>query len=123
MKMPWWMPFGTVPEIDAHELQARLRSGSPPQVLDVRTDAEWRAGHIGGAIHAPVTELKSRLPSLGLDRNRPVVAVCRSAHRSIPAVRVLRSLGFDAVQLREGMQAWWREGLPLQVREGSEGGS
>ena len=38
---------------------------------------------------------------------RPVVAICLSAHRSIPAARLLRAHGFpDAAQLAGGMLAW-----------------
>lgn len=114
MKMPWWLPFGGVPEIDAHALHARLRDGPAPQIVDVRTEAEWRRSRIAGTVNAPITELKTLLPSLGLDRKRPVVAICRSAHRSIPAVRLLRASGFDACQLQKGMQAWWSAELPVE---------
>jgi hypothetical protein len=44
--------------------------------------------------------------TLGLDPSRPVVAICLTAHRSIPAVRLLRNRGFDAAQLAGGMRAW-----------------
>jgi rhodanese-related sulfurtransferase len=110
----WWVPLGWVPEISAEALsQALARAASAPQILDVRTEGEWQRGHIEGAIHVPVQHLKVRLPTLGLDRGRPVVAVCLSAHRSIPAVRLLRRQGFtDAKQLAGGMLAWRRAGLP-----------
>lgn len=42
-----------------------------------------------------------------------------SAHRSIPAVRKLRARGYEARQLRGGMLAWWRAGLPCE--RGNEG--
>ncbi len=121
-KLFWWLPFGGVPEIDVLELDGLFKDGRVPQLVDVRTPGEWRMGHIAGAINAPITELKSLLPSLALDRNRPVVAICRSAHRSIPAVRLLRARGFDACQLQQGMQAWWRAGLPVEKAEGSASG-
>jgi rhodanese-related sulfurtransferase len=114
VRLFWWLPFGQVPEIDARELHARMTSGSAPQIVDVRTAAEFGNSRIAGAVNAPVTELKARLSSLALDRNRPVVAVCRSAHRSIPAVRLLRARGYDACQLQKGMQAWWGVGLPVE---------
>lgn len=121
-KLFWWLPFGAVPEIDVQELDGLFKAGRVPQLIDVRTAGEWRAGRIAGAIHVPITELKALLASLPLDRNRPVVAICRSAHRSIPAVRLLRARGFDACQLQQGMQAWWRAGLPVEKAEGSAGG-
>jgi rhodanese-related sulfurtransferase len=113
----WWIPFGEVPEVGPRELQGRLAGPTPPQVLDVRTTLEWRRGHIAGAIPVPITALRRRLRDLPLDAGRPVVAICLTAHRSIPAVRLLKATGFcDVAQLAGGMTAWWREGLPT-VRE------
>jgi rhodanese-related sulfurtransferase len=110
--LPWWLPFGRVPEIDARALSARLRGRPRPQLLDVRTPAEFAGGHLPGASNVPVTALRGRIESLGLVRSRPVVAICLTAHRSIPAVRLLRGRGFDAVQLAGGMLRWRAEGLP-----------
>jgi rhodanese-related sulfurtransferase len=42
-----------------------------------------------------------------------VVAICLSAHRSPPGVRLLRQAGIDARQLAGGMLAWRRAGLPV----------
>jgi rhodanese-related sulfurtransferase len=110
--MPWWWPFGEVPELEARELHERLGARPPPQLVDVRTRAEYARGHLAGAVCAPLTELRERLPALGLDRRRPVVAICLTAHRSIPAVRLLASGGFEAWQLKGGMLAWRAAGLP-----------
>jgi rhodanese-related sulfurtransferase len=112
MQSFWWWPFGRVPEIDARELHARLAAVPSPQLVDVRTAIEWRSSRIDGAISVPVTEFQSRLEALALDRARPVVAICLTGHRSIPAVRMLREHGYDACQLRQGMRAWWQAGLP-----------
>jgi len=95
------------------DLHARIASGSPPQILDVRTEREWRASRIEGAFNAPITSLHATLQGLDLEPQHPVVAICLSAHRSIPAVRALRDAGFsDVCQLRGGMLAWWKAGLP-----------
>ena len=59
-----------------------------------------------------MNDLPRRLPQLGLERGRPVVAICLTAHRSIPAVRLLRRAGFDAAQLAGGMLAWRAAGFP-----------
>ncbi len=112
MKTPWWLPFGSVPELSAAELAEALARPLPPQLVDVRSGAEDAAGRIAGARHAPVTSLAARLDALGLDPARPVVAICLTAHRSIPAVRMLLRLGFDARQLAGGMLAWRAAGLP-----------
>jgi rhodanese-related sulfurtransferase len=111
----WWWPFGRVSEIPARELHALLHEGGPaPQLLDVRTVAEWEAGHVAGALNVPVLELGTRLAELELDPGRRIVAICRSAHRSIPAVRLLQRHGFArACQLQGGMLAWQAAALPV----------
>lgn len=113
MKFFWWLPFGRVPEMDAQQLYALLCAGDEPQIVDVRTAMEWRDSRISGARNAPITEFKAHLQTFGLDKKRPVIAICRSAHRSIPAVRLLRAQGYEAYQLKQGMQAWWGEKFPV----------
>lgn len=112
MASPWWWPFGRVPELPAAELAQRLAAEPDPQIVDVRTRHEYDAGHIAGARSAPILSFRQVLPSLELDSGRPVYVICLTAHRSPPAVRMLRDQGFDAHQLASGMNAWWREKLP-----------
>lgn len=112
MALPWWLPLGSVPELPARALAEALAAPDPPQLVDVRTAAEFRRGHVRGARSAPISELRARLAALGLDRRRQVVAICLTAHRSIPAVRLLRRAGFDALQLAGGMLAWRAARLP-----------
>ena len=109
------MPFGYVPEINADELNALLSGGRPLQIVDVRSGAEWRRSHIPGAVNVPVNELKARVTSLQLDAQQPIVAICLSAHRSIPAVRLLKAQGFEnTVQLKGGMLTWWSRDYPTE---------
>jgi rhodanese-related sulfurtransferase len=112
--VPWWSPFGQVPEISAEELYDRLARGAKLQLLDVRTRREFAHGHIAGAVNVPIQSLRGELPHLALDRSEPVVAICKTAHRSPAATRVLRAQGFDAVQLAKGMDDWRRQELPVQ---------
>ncbi|AHE98224.1 rhodanese-like domain-containing protein [Thioalkalivibrio paradoxus] len=110
----WW-PFGTVPETGAEELRELARSGRV-QIVDVRTRMEFRRSRIPGARHLAITRFtRTGIQSLDLDAARPVVAVCLTAHRSVPAVRILRRQGYDARQLRAGMRAWWHAGLPCET--------
>jgi rhodanese-related sulfurtransferase len=111
MALPWWLPFGRVPEIAAVQLAKDLARLEPPQVVDVRTEAEFAKGHVPGAVNAPIQTLAATLARLELDRGRPVVAVCLTAHRSIPAVRLLRARGYEAAQLAGGMLAWRTAGF------------
>lgn len=107
-----WLPLGRVPEVAANKLQKELDAGTV-QLLDVRTEREFRHSHIPGARHLAIQHFtRAAVEQSGLDPQRPVVAICLSAHRSIPAVRRLRQMGYEARQLRGGMRAWWRAGLP-----------
>ncbi len=110
----WWLPIGRVPDMSADELQTQLQD-TAVQLIDVRTPAEYRRSHIAAAINVPITGLRKRLPLLDLEPHRPVVTICLSAHRSIPAVRLLQAHGYEEVrQLRGGMIAWWRAHLPTE---------
>jgi rhodanese-related sulfurtransferase len=113
-----WHPFGSVPEIGPRDLLDALRAESPPVLLDVRTRVEWERSHIAGSVNVSILSLRDRLPAIALDPARSVVAICLSAHRSVPAVRLLRERGYVAAQLAGGMLAWWRAKLP--VVEGAE---
>jgi len=109
-----WLPFGAVPDISPAELGAALVGDRPPQLIDVRSAAEWDRGHIAGANNVPIHRLSGALAGLSYDTSRPVVAICLSGHRSIPAVRLLRRHGVsDVRQLKGGMMAWWRQGMPV----------
>ena len=89
------------------------------QLLDVREDDEWTAGHIDGAQHIPLGELAARLDEL--PKERTIVAVCRSGGRSEAAVNGLRRLGFEAENLEGGVNAWDRAKLPLVDGSGGRG--
>ncbi len=94
-------------EIDPHELIALLDNNDKVQLLDVRTSAEWKAGHIEGAINVPIIELGARINKLDFDKDVLLVPICLSAHRSIPAVRLFKEKGFNDVrQLSGGMRRW-----------------
>jgi rhodanese-related sulfurtransferase len=114
MMAPWWSPFGQVPEISAGELHERLTHGVKIQLLDVGTRREFAHGHITGAVSVPIQSFRRELPRLDLDGSKPVVTICKTAHRSPAATRVLRGHGFEAVQLAKGMDEWRRKKLPVQ---------
>ncbi len=111
----WWLPVGSVPEVSAQDLKREIsKTRNRPQLLDVRTANEWRQGAIKGAVLVPVSTLKNQIGALPFDRSKPVVAICRSAHRSISAVRLLRNAGYSNVrQLQGGMLSWQGLNYPI----------
>jgi rhodanese-related sulfurtransferase len=101
-----------VPTIQAQELKDKLSNGRRPYLLDVREPVEFRHGHIAGAKLIPLGELSIHLGEL--PKNREIVCVCATGHRSVPAVRKLLAAGHNAVSLQDGMIAWQRAKLPIQ---------
>lgn len=105
--------FGSpVPGIQARELQEKLTKGKRPYLLDVRQPEEFRAGHIAGTKLIPLGELGRRLNEVPKDRE--VVCICATGHRSVPAARKLIAAGYAALSLQNGMIAWQRAKLPVQ---------
>jgi pyruvate/2-oxoglutarate dehydrogenase complex dihydrolipoamide dehydrogenase (E3) component/rhodanese-related sulfurtransferase len=100
---------GFSPLVTAAGLQTALAGASPPVVLDVRTDAEWAAGHLRGAVHVPVDDLRSRWEIL--PRGRRIAIHCKSGFRGHLALRILAERGFeDVVNVTGGWLAMQAQG-------------
>ena len=91
------------------------------QIVDVREPYEWEAGRIEGAIHIPLNDLMGGKGIDELDTGKPVAVVCRSGNRSELASLMLKARGFDAHNVRDGMEGWAREGLPFSAPDGQPG--
>lgn len=99
-------------EVDSQQA-ARLIDDLDPFILDVRTPSEFAAGHLQGAVLVPVQTLAQRMSELDEARTRPVFVYCRSGNRSTVAAKLLVEAGFsEVINLRRGIVAWEREGLP-----------
>ncbi len=101
-------------EVSREEARKLVDKGA--QLLDVRADHEWDAGHIAGATHLQLPELPNRIGEI--DKDRPVVVYCRGGNRSSMATAALAEAGYDAVKLSEGIVGWSGEDLPLEPEGG-----
>ncbi len=99
--------------ISRGELLDRLHAGDVV-VLDVRPTAEYRTGHIPGALSVPISTLDQRLRQLPPDTQ--VVAYCRGTFcvYADDAVRLLRHHGYRAARLDEGFPEWSHAQLPVE---------
>ena len=86
------------------------------QLVDVRLDDEWEAGHIAGAKHIPLDSLSARAGEI--DQSQPVVLYCRSGDRSSGAADALAASGWDVQSMEGGLEAWAEKGLPLEPEDG-----
>jgi hydroxyacylglutathione hydrolase len=82
---------------------------SEVDVVDVRSDSEYRDGHLPGAKHRFLGRLL-RQPSL-ISKDRPVVVHCLSGARSAIAASILQRNGIDVINMQGGYQAWQQAGL------------
>ena len=98
--------------VNRDSLIQRVKEGTVI-VLDVRPAEEYQAGHIPGAISIPLKALEQRLSELPQDQE--IVAYCRGPYcvLAVQAVQVLRSKGFHAFRMEEGVQDWRARGFPV----------
>jgi hydroxyacylglutathione hydrolase len=96
------------------ELAEKIKRGQPPTVVDVRTGFEFKAGHIIGAINAPVWKILLRLVPLPRDKDTELVVLCELGPRAMMGKTLLGLFGYRNVELLSGhMAAWRRLGLPM----------
>src|SRR5438067_13689000 len=98
------------------ERVAELREAGTIQLVDVREPYEWDAGRLEGSRHIELERLASQAEAI--DRDRPVVFVCRLGARSAMAATAFRAAGYDAWSMRGGLTLWDHQGLPLIPDDG-----
>ena len=103
-----------VEQIDVREAQRRLLSSPSPLIVDVRQPSET-AETVKGAVLIPLTDFSRRMSELPKDR--PILTICASSHRSPMAAKQLRKAGYDVVDVKGGMQAWQQARLPVVKRK------
>ncbi len=108
--------FGLSPlEIDVNATVAAV--GDPDvQIIDCREQNEWDAAHADGTTLMPLDTIGQRMGEL--DKQRPIIIVCRSGRRSLVAAEQLVAAGFtEAKSMNGGLIAWAELGHPLVASE------
>ena len=101
--------------ISADDLAGRIAAGNAPYVLDVRSVAEFEAGHIPGARNIPHDMLAERVDEIAVASDAEVVVHCKSGRRAGIAEQVLLDAGFTNVEDLEGhMDGWSAAGHPTE---------
>ncbi|MGB7413488.1 MAG: rhodanese-like domain-containing protein [Thermosynechococcaceae cyanobacterium] len=97
-------------------LQEKIEAQSAPTILDVRSDSEYEAGHVPGAINIEYRQLPQRLNELPVAKGQPIVVYCETGVRAAIASTTLTTAGYKPIlQLTGHMKAWRAEGLPVEV--------
>lgn len=105
----------TTPIISPEDLLERIEASQDLLVLDVRTQREFDAGRVPGAVLVPHTEIADRLGEIIAFRDKPVVVYCQVGGRASRAESLLRELGFTKVLHLEGdWRAWSASNRPIE---------
>ena len=99
-------------DIPPEELNRRLHDDDTDEVLiDVRSPAEYKSGHIAGAKNLPLDSIEKAAGHL--KEIDTVYVVCGTGARSRQACKELEARGVHVVNVEGGVSAWIRKGLPV----------
>ena len=109
-------PFAQVAQMSVHDLK---NAGRELQILDVRSNREWKGGHVPGAHHIFLAELWKRFGEL--DKSKPTAVYCASGYRASIAASILKGEGFADVRNVPGSwHAWKKAGYPVDRNAAQE---
>ncbi len=98
-------------DIEPHEALRRAKRGQ--LLIDVRQPSELGSLRVAKAVNVPLGSLHTYMTDL--DPEAPVMLLCRTGNRGRRAAKALAAAGFtDVSNVRGGLVAWMRAGLPLR---------
>jgi hydroxyacylglutathione hydrolase len=104
-------PLASFPVVSFADLAA-VRHHRPVTVLDVRRALEWAEGHLDGALHIPLHELRGRIGEIP---QTEIWVHCRSGYRAFVAASILQAAGLTVVAVDDEFARAGEAGLPLTV--------
>jgi rhodanese-related sulfurtransferase len=93
-------------KLTAEEAKARMDSGDPVTIVDVRTLSEFKSGHVPGAINVPNEDILDEMPDQLPDLDAELLVYCRSGRRSSDASHKLVAMGYTKVYDFGGILDW-----------------
>ena len=103
-------------DISVQDAAALLQN--PPQglvIVDVRTPAEFREGHLPGAVNIDYFGGPFETQIAALPRDVPVLLYCRTGNRSAGAYTSMQQAGIgNILHMNEGISVWQQRGLPVE---------
>jgi len=84
-------------------------------IVDVREPHEYLKGHIEESINIPLGKFSDKLDSLEKYKSQPIIVVCQSGSRAVPACKTLIKANFEHVfNMTGGMQSWEDSNFPIK---------
>ena len=103
-----------ITEIGPADLQAKMQSGKLT-LIDVRTEEEFKQGHVPSAQNIPLSKLSSSMTLLREKKDDPIYLICAVGGRSYQAAQKLATQGFSQpVNIEGGTRGWQAAGYPLE---------
>lgn len=93
-------------KITAAQAKEMIDENSEIIILDVRTESEYNAGHIEGAILIPDYDIANKAESILTDKSAIILVYCRSGRRSALSAKALNKLGYTNVYDFGGISDW-----------------
>ena len=104
---------GRVREISVRDTRARLAADQNVQLIDVREDNEWQAGHAAGAKHLGKGIIERDIENEVPDKSTELILYCGGGYRSALVADVLQKMGYtNAWSMAGGWKAWKESGAP-----------
>lgn len=100
------------PVISASELLVKKKNNQNIIILDVRSESEYKSGHVPDAINIPHNKIQEHLTRL--DKSKEIIVYCHSGYRAGIAEEELAKLGFKVFHLKDDMVGWKSSKHPLQ---------
>ena len=91
-----------------------LINREPSMLVDVRSEVDFRAGHITNAINIPLDQIEVQINKITSNSKKNIIVYCQKGVRSAQAFRLLNKLGLPKLYTIEGgLDAWLKNNLPI----------
>lgn len=109
-----------MPAISVEKFRQILLKGENKFILlDVRSEAEFKAGHLPGALNIERGRIEWLIPNIVKDTEKSIYVYCRSGMRSAFATERLLEMGYeDVTHIKEGFLGWLNAGYPIYNQHG-----
>ena len=112
---PTWGAEHTVDSLDT--VKKNVAAGKAV-LVDVREADEWQEGHLKGAKHVALSDLKKGVPAEELKKKLPAGGIvylhCASGKRCLAAADILKERGYDVRPLKDGFKSLVKNGFPRE---------
>lgn len=102
-------------DISVEQTRAKLRDNPALNLIDVREDTEWAAGHVAGATHIGKGVIERDIEERFPDKTAEIILYCGGGFRSVLAADALQKMGYTNVaSMAGGWREWKAIGAPVE---------